>query len=532
MARFLSKAAASRQHAATVFWLAALGVLFLAAFHQILLRTVKGWIGFEDSYGLLIMAISVFMMWDKKDQLAGTTPTPTILPGFAMVLTGAVTQLAAALSNTLMLQGFGLVISLLGLTWLILGWPFMRLLAVPIGYLAFMFSFFEELLGFFSGSLQGTTASMAGLFLKLLGIPVFLSGELIQMPHITLEVAKVCNGVNHIIALVALAIPLAVKMFSSVYRQVGLVVLAFFVGLFANALRVTLIGIWTIKYRQESIHGPFEVLYVSFILVVGLLLIGMVALLTRKTGEGKNARRALVRSSANHEAGILGRLKKTPIACGVAVFAALLGYQKLFAGQSVALSMPLRLFPDTIQDWHSNEVTDPQWPFKHLAGDRQLRRIYTKANDVVPIGLTIAYFDRQTQDKEVVNQRLMWLHLKADPVNIDLDGRRVRVIRGAARGIADQSYAGDRRIFYFFYYVNGKVLTDPYKVKYESLRSELFKGTSEAALVVFSTEGEGVPTRDNENEVLTFMTAAMPVLIEQISNGRLRIGAVRQRSVW
>ena len=217
------------------------------------------------------------MIWDVRQRLAGTPIEPAFGPGLLVTLIGSGIFLVGKLSNTLILQGVALVTTLLGLAWLILGTRHFKLLVVPIGYLCFMFSFFEELLGSFSLTLQRLTAQLSAILLKLFGMPVFVSGEYIQLPHITLEVAKVCNGVNHIIALVALSIPVAVKSFTTTPRRVALVVIAFLTGLFANGVRVALIGWWTIDHHQDSIHGPFEFLYVSFILFFGLLIIGGVS---------------------------------------------------------------------------------------------------------------------------------------------------------------------------------------------------------------------------------------------------------------
>ena len=509
--------------AKTAVLLCTLGFLTIFVFREILLRTVKNWATFDGAYGLLILVISLFMIWNRKKRLTSAVPSPAVVPGLLFLLVGAALQLAAILSNTLMLQGIALIITLLGLVWMVLGWSFLRLLVVPIVYLAFMFSFFEELLGLFSNHLQLAASHMAGLFLKILGIPVFVSGEFIQMPHIILEVAKVCNGVNHIISLVALAIPIAVLMFSSNIQKVALVALAFFFGIFANALRVTLIGLWTIRYGKDSIHGPFEFLYVSFILVVGIVFIGMVTLLSRKMGWSRSVGKSIQISEDTDTNRSYTQLKTAPIMWALAVLAALVTHQTMFAGQSVNLNFPLDRFPVNVDQWQGRDVADPDWPFKNLSGDQLLRRIYARGNGTPSVGLTIAYFTHQDQDKEVINQRLMWLHLKAEPVEIDINNNLFRLNRGEPRGIEDQTYDGDNRIFYFFYSANGKVLTDPYKVKFESMRSQLFEGTSEASLVVFSTENKSTLNQTDNTEAIAFMTAAIPLILPIISNGQFQL---------
>jgi len=495
------------------------GILFFAfitSFNEIIIRTIKSSFSYEQSYRLLILFISIFMVWDNRKRISEEIINPSILPGITIVLIGSGVYFVSKLSTTLMLQGLAMIITLMGLVWLIFGYQHIKILAVPIGYLIFMFSIFEELLGNISIVLQKIAAQIAGIILATFGQPVFVNGEIIELPHITLEVAKVCNGVNHIIALVALSIPIAVKYYSSIAKKLGLVIFALITGLFANGLRVAMIGWWTVNHAEESIHGPFEILYVSFILIVGLLIVGCVAIFSHSTN--KSITKISQKGSKFSNTKVDWEKKITiPVLVTSGILISVIVYQHFIIGRSVPLTNPLTVFPLNIKEWSGKEVYDKNWPIKHISGDDLLKRIYTSKETGAKVGLMISYFNKQTQDKEIINQQLMWLHLKAKELTIDLNGKPIKINSGIPRGLEDQTYAGDKRQFYFWYQANGKVLTNPYKVKLEIVLSALTKMRTNAAFVVVSTESKEYKKRTNSQSAINFMRHAIPNILMNLN---------------
>ena len=498
-------------------WAAAAFLLlaFLAAYHAIILETLSSWVQLERSYGLLIFIISLYMLWNKKADLMATPVTPAPLTGGMVVFAGCGLLLISQLSFTLMLQGVALVITALGIVWAAMGTRQLALWAVPIGYLLFMFSIIEEFLGFFSKTLQLLAAQLAAAMLRIKGMPVFIQHEFIELPHITLEVAKVCNGVNHIIALVALAIPMAVISPMSVWKKWAFVFFALVVGLFANGLRVAMIGWWTVKYSEASIHGPFEFFYVSFILVFGLAIIGSARLVAGKSHAPASA------STPQHPASLRQwrlwpQLQAAPflIAGVLLTTTAAFGYQ--FAAAKTAPLQPLTAFPYEVGSHIGQDVADDQWPLKHIDGDLVLRRLYKDPSRQSKIGLLVAFFENQTQTKKVVNQKLMWLHLKSTPFTVPLDNATLMVNRGLPRGLEDQTFAGDKRPFYFYYYVNGTTITDPYRAKLHTLLHGLIHRRSDGAIVVFSDESGRPESTQNAETMRQFIRHAYPILQEHL----------------
>lgn len=493
-----------------------LGLVFLFAYQEIILRTVKGWLNFEQSYGLLIFCICLYMIWIKKDQILNTERKPSPIFGLPIVFTGAVLLLFAKLSNTLMFQGISMVIVLLGIVAAVIGFQQFKIFLIPIGYLIFMFSLIEELLGFLSKGLQLLTAKIAAFLLSIAGMPVFLHSEIIRLPHITLEVAKVCNGVNHIVALVALAIPMAVISTMSIPKKIIFIFFAFFVGLLANGIRVALIGWWTIKYSEASIHGPFELFYASFILFFGLCIVFIVRLFFSKRISSSQREADIINKNFSFVSGT-PNLRLISIVGSAVILAAAIGYSSITYASKGELIFPIEGIPLRLDRFAGHDVSDKDWPFKGITGDQVLKRIYFDEDSGDHIGLFVSYFENQNQDKELINHRLMWLHYRATLEKLTIDDREIALSRGLPRGMESQSYEGDSRVFYFFYYINGKVLTNPYDTKFALLINALFNRKSDGAFVVFVTEKSFSGKIADEDNLKNFIGAAYPILIQRLN---------------
>lgn len=223
-------------------------------------RLLKGWFSYEESHGLLILGISIYFIWKKRDLLKKIIPNPSLVYGTILLSFSCFIFIAGKLSFTNIIQDFSLVFSILGIILLVGGSAFLKNLLMPISYLIFMFPVFSELMGNFSIYLQQTTAMIAAYLLKSIGMPVLRTAQFIELPHISLEVAQACNGINHIMALVVLSVPLAIVSHSSLFKKGLIVLIALMIGIMANGLRVALIGIWS-AYKKS---GPSMGLMISF----------------------------------------------------------------------------------------------------------------------------------------------------------------------------------------------------------------------------------------------------------------------------
>ena len=471
--------------------------------------TFSSWIfkyllSYEGSHSPVIVAMSFYMIWTKRMEIKKLEITPGLLGGTGLTVAGCFMLIAGRLSGLLLLQYLSLIITLLGLIWLIWGLKHLKVLFYPIAYFIFVFPLFSVLLEGFSIYFQLFTSWIAYNLLYLTGIPVLRSAQFIELPNITLEVARECNGVNHIMALVGLAIPLAYWSRHTWQRKIILIISAFFIGIIANGLRVAIIGFLSAFSRGVALHGPYDTFYVSFIFFFGMaLLIGLNFFMMKKRSEETVTKESISREKKDAH--------KLPLSLSPVVIAALIlivtgSYLLVFKPKPIHLSKPMAEFPVVIGNWKGYDAAFTKPPFKFFSADTELKRVYHD-NNGREIKLYIGYFLLQEQDREVVHYRFDSLHYDASVVQIPLEGKIIEVKR-----VINNRMDLEERI-YFWYDINGTILTNRYAAKLATILDALVYRRTNAAIIVLSASHQPRPGLSaDEDYDIKFIEEIFPII--------------------
>ena len=477
----------------------------LVFYLETVLRHTSNWLTYEGSYRLLILALGLYMTWQRKSHFKLLQTKPSIISGSALTALGCFLAICGDRSSTLLLQDASFIITSLGVIWLLLGVGYLKAFWVCAAYLAFILPVFEESLKHLSSCLQIIGAWIAASVLKAMGISVFVSGQLLELPHITLNVIEECSGVHHITSLLALAIPVSVLSQKSSFAKVIFILSAGLFGVFANGLRIALIGIWTTEFKSGPIHGPFDLLYVSFILFSGSAFILLIGLLSKKipvrligrtaveyfTIAGKRAgRQGSSQNAERHErsGGVPpftkeGEMKRSvaAIVTALSIFVVAGSYLNWCVPIPVDLETQLSSFPKVINEWRGSDISISDTPFAALQAPAYLNRVYEDdlGNEVT---LYVGYFARQEQGKELVNDVFDWMHRQAKTVVIQVDSEVAEI----KQTTVDQP--GKKKIFYLWYDINGRIITSEYAAKFFTLHDALFKRKTNGAIAVIVAE--------------------------------------------
>lgn len=482
----------------TALFLAAFGVLF----RDPLAHIIRGWGTTEGSYGPLILAVSLYLVWKKRKHLRDLPKRPALLPGMLLAGTGCFMLFAGKLSSTMVLEQIAFVPALLGAIALFWGWAHLNVLLIPVAYLLFLTGIVETVLGSTSIFLRNITARIAATLLTLIGMPVFLTATVIQLPHISLDVARECNGINHITALLALAVPLAFIRQLTPIRKLLLVLAALLIGIFANGLRVTLIGLYTRYYPDGPLHGPYETLYVSFIFFFGMVtLIGLSHLMRGKdrtlSADRLEAADSLSRAGETSSTGALRLQTNTPrtgkqiaaFAVAGTLFFITLGAMHSYRPAPVPLQRPLDTIPTFISGFTGiplDRINDRIRPFP---ADQELLRVY-KDTSGKRIDLYIGYFEKQENGKEFINFQRDWMHEDAQKLSLGHASEPVVIKKTTL-------HDGRQNPFdvYFWYFMDGKIVTNRYIGKWLTFWSGLVKRKNNAAIVILQTNSSEADVR-------------------------------------
>ena len=226
---------------------AGLGVLLLGAlFHQEVLAAIQTWTtSTAYNHCFLIIPIALYLLWDRRLDLAGLAPRP--MPAavlFGLPLAG-VWLLAERLG---IMEGRQLVaISFVELLLLaLLGRRLWWAMAGPLLYLYFLVPFGE----FLTPALQDFTTAFIRHGLRILGIPAYIDGHTIEIPQGTFFVAEACAGLRFLIAAVAFGCLYALLMYRSPARRALFITVSLIAPIIANGFRG--LGIVYLGYLLNS----------------------------------------------------------------------------------------------------------------------------------------------------------------------------------------------------------------------------------------------------------------------------------------
>ncbi len=233
-------------------------VAFDLLFYDVIAKLVQDWATDDNySHGFLIVPISLYLAWERRDRLLRAPLAPSSL-GLIVLVGGIVLLVAGVLGAELFVTRIALLAVLTGGILYIFGWVHLRLLAFPLALLLLMIPIPAIIFNQIAFPLQLSASRFAAEVLSLWGIPVLREGNVIMLAHTTLEVAEACSGIRSLMSLVTLGILLGyfTESRSWVRWVLGLVTIP--TAILANGLRVAGTGILAHYWGAEVAEGFFH----------------------------------------------------------------------------------------------------------------------------------------------------------------------------------------------------------------------------------------------------------------------------------
>lgn len=485
-------------------------VLFFAiAYGEAVLQMVRTWNTSNTySHGFLVPLISLYFVWARRNALRSIPLRPSLLAGSLAVAASSLILAAGHVSSLVIVQQISIVLAIPGLVLMLMGWKFLRALALPLSYLVLMVPALDILIERIQFPFQLLTARMAVESLQLFSMPVFLDRQFIELPNMTLEVAKACSGVQYLVAIIALAIPLAYINHSGRTRLV-LLGLAVAIGIVTNWLRVIFIALWSYA-GGDVLHGPMHIFQGLFVAVAGFVILFIVSLSLSRL---QKRPAASFESTAADAAGCACHVPSRSNAafiCGTLLLIATAAYIHLYRIEPVQLAEPLRKVPMSIAGWKGADrgISSEGLPFLVKGADAELYRSYTgpSGNEV---RVYVAYFAIQEQGRELVRHEQTRIFSSEREIDLDFN-------EGLRANQAFYSGPRDYTILYW-YSINGRRISGKLKTKLMTLMDGVLrKRTNGAAVMVFwdaMDGGEGI-----DAERAGFISALLPEIESRISS--------------
>jgi EpsI family protein len=457
------------------------------------------------SYAFAVPFLSGYVAWNVLER----APLPSLRASYGVgvpVLGFAIGLLIAGrLGSVLVAQELSLVVAVAAIVLMFFGVRAARALWFPLAYLVFMVPIWDISIDRMHWVSQLASAKLAVELLHVLGLPALLTQTLIVLPTVTLEVARECSGINQLVAVFAIAVPLAYVTLDGFWRRAFLVCFALAVASISNGVRIALIGVWIHQgWPGGDVHGPFHILKGLAVSFVGYGAIFLCqSLLSARSSANDIALdvRAIARA----------RLHRSPVVeAALTAFVLLAASQQLWL-QPVDAPLTVRLndFPSRIEGFSADaDSAVTSVDFRLPGVDDELIRTYRNI-DGSSLKLYIGYLRRQEQGKELVGSASARLVASAADVPLRLDTNETVRINHILQDIGSHERQG-----LFWYDINGRVVASPYSAKAYSIQDALLRRRSNGALVMVHWEA----ARDTGLEPLAdeqrrkFIKALIPLI--------------------
>jgi exosortase len=247
--------------------------LLLALYLRVGIKLVTDWYNIADySHGFLVPLFSLFLLWDKREEIAATAVRPS-WAGVPLVAAGLVFLIFGIYGVDLFTSRFSFVVLLAGLVWSFFGGAMLRVLKFPILVLLLAIPFPTIIFNQITFPLQLMASRLASMVLPMLGVPTLQEGNVIQLPVMKLEVAEACSGIRSLMSLFTLSVFYGYFLEKTTTRRVILALASIPIAVTANVARIVGTGLCVQYWDPSKALGFFHEFsgWVMFLVSLGCL---------------------------------------------------------------------------------------------------------------------------------------------------------------------------------------------------------------------------------------------------------------------
>jgi exosortase B len=214
------------------------------------------WASDEQGHGPIILAVSFWLLFQLRHQLAAVQDRPAPIAGGLLLALGLLLYVLGH-SQAIILFEVGSQIAVIAALLLIFRGPAaLRLAWFPLFFLLFMVPLPGAFVAAVTTPLKAAVSYMAEQLMYAAGYPIARSGVILQVGPYQLLVADACAGLNSMFTLEALGLLYMNLMgYTSVARNLTLAILIVPISFVANVVRVMILILVTYHFGDEAGQG-------------------------------------------------------------------------------------------------------------------------------------------------------------------------------------------------------------------------------------------------------------------------------------
>ncbi len=514
-------------------WFVVLNLVALPVFWMGFVSLVDAWSTPEYSHGPLIPVISLYlflrelrMVQDDPKSASITGLAKDLWPGVFIGLFALIIAILGNLSRIPDIVTYAYIIWVAGVVLVIFGWKRGIKHMLPVFHLVFMLPLPQVLYWQMTTFLQGVSSELGVAFVRLMDVPVFLEGNVIDLGVYKLQVAEACSGLRYLFPILSFSYLFSILYRGPVWHKALLLIAAAPLTVFMNSVRIGIIGVLVNSYGIEHAEGFLHFFegWVIFISCIGILF-AMAWGLQRMVANPLPLSEAIDLDTDGLWR-ILGQVRQINASAAFTTFVGLtaaVGLSLSLAGGANTTQIQretFSLFPARLDGWSS--VTTKLEPDieQVLAADDYLNTNFL-ARDTLPVNMFVAFYHNQTDGQGI----------HSPEVCLPAGGWEIFDLRQHQVDFPDTQYGSfsvnraviqkglQKQLVYYWFEQRGKRMTNDFRAKLSVLYDSLTLGRTDGALVRYVTPiGPKETEADAEARLMEIVTKSLKRLPEFVPN--------------
>lgn len=488
--------------------------LFGILFYDGIIKLINTWNGREEySHGFLIPLLSIFFLWQNKNEISKVPLTGSIT-GVLLLTFGLFLFFLGKLSTLYIIIHYSMLLVIAGVLFSFTGFKNIRLFWVPLVFLIFMIPLPPFLYNNLSQSLQLISSEIGVAVTRLFGVSVFLEGNVIDLGTYKLQVVDACSGLRYLFPLMSFGF-ICAYLFKAPLSQRVLVFLSTIpITVLMNSFRIGVIGVLVDRWGTEQAEGflhDFEG-WVIFMACVSILFAEM-WLLNRVFSKEKRPLREVFGLEFPEpllEAACHTRKVPKPFIASLIILSIACAYSLLLneRDEIIPARSNLSTFPAELEGWQGElGELDPIYLqglvglTDHTIGD------FSSLDGGDIVNLYVAYYESQRAEGSIHSPRSCipgggWVIESIENVVIDgiqhdghpIHANRVMIVKGDYK-----------QLVYYWFDQRGRNITNEYLLKWYLFWDSLTRHRSDGALIRLTTMiGPNESIEDGESRLQKF----------------------------
>jgi len=229
----------------------------------------------EDySHAFLMPFITGYLIWEKRKSLKDAKIKP-IWASFPLMVFTFLFSIYGILGSDISAARISWWLWLVCIVLFCYGLYLFKILFLPILMLGFIIPLPNCVQAPLTMSLKLASSKLAAVIIRVVNIPVYLDGNILDLGHTQLQVVDACSGLRYVLPLIALGILCAYFFQKNIWKRVVLVFLTLPIAVLMNGVRVSLTAILSQWISPKAAEGFFHGFsgWLVFLLSFSLLMV-------------------------------------------------------------------------------------------------------------------------------------------------------------------------------------------------------------------------------------------------------------------